>query len=80
VCDCYDGYGSSDGAAAVGSQGDCGFKYLTNVTNNDNGTLVTTLCPFEMNGVNASEPIFCSGQGTCNAFAQTCTCNAGYSK
>mmetsp|Transcript_635 Transcript_635/g.1457 ORF Transcript_635/g.1457 Transcript_635/m.1457 type:complete len:767 (-) Transcript_635:2005-4305(-) len=77
-CDCYDGYGSSDGAGSAGTQGDCGFKYLTNVTNDNNGTLVTTLCPFEMNIENATQAVYCSGHGTCNAFLQTCSCDAGY--
>lgn len=80
ACDCYDGYGSSDGAGAAGSQGDCGFKYLSNVTNDNNGTLVTTLCPFEMNVENATEPVYCSGHGVCNAFIQECSCDSGYSK
>jgi hypothetical protein len=50
------------------------------VTNDNNGTLVTTLCPFEMNVENATEPVYCSGHGVCNAFIQECSCDSGYSK
>jgi hypothetical protein len=62
----------------IGTRGDCGYKYLNNVTHNDNGTVVTSLCPFEKNLANLSQPIYCSGHGSCLAFSQTCSCDAGY--
>mmetsp|Transcript_6213 Transcript_6213/g.9365 ORF Transcript_6213/g.9365 Transcript_6213/m.9365 type:complete len:755 (+) Transcript_6213:104-2368(+) len=77
ACQCFAGYGSSNGFGEVGTRGDCGYQFSTNTTQNVNGTEVITGCPYEYNGINSTK-LFCSGHGTCNFHLGTCTCDDGY--
>ena len=78
ACDCFEGYGSSDGFGNAGTRGDCGYQYLGNVTwNVTNVTSVTTMCPYVYVEQNQTR-FFCSGHGSCNVMTGKCTCDAGY--
>lgn len=86
VCECYDGYKSSDGMGGHGTRGDCGYQYqeynnytsyatVKNSTDNTTELMLTRIyskCPFEYNAL-------CSGNGTCNELTGQCGCNTGYS-
>lgn len=79
ICDCFDGYGSSDGFGNVGTRGDCGYMFSATTTYNINGTLVTTGCPYEVNGINGTKE-FCSGNGYCDGITDTCVCYSGFGR
>lgn len=71
VCECYDGFRSSNGMGGNGTIPDCGFRYATDVVYTSNGTTFTTSCPV-VNGE------ICAGNGTCNEASGVCSCNSGY--
>lgn len=75
VCNCFDGYGSSDGNGNVGTRGDCGYIYSLTTTYDINGTPVVSGCPYELNGINGTLE-FCSGNGVC--VADSCVCYSGF--
>lgn len=79
-CECFSGYGTSDGRGALGSRGDCGYQYSVNVTVDVNGTAVETGCPYVMNSIYNESKVFCSGHGNCSFFYGTCECDEGYGK
>ena len=77
ICDCFDGYGSSDGFGNLGTRGDCGYKFSSSITHIINNVPVSSGCPYEYNGINSTQ-LFCSGHGTCNMGTGTCTCVTGF--
>mmetsp|Transcript_4445 Transcript_4445/g.7320 ORF Transcript_4445/g.7320 Transcript_4445/m.7320 type:complete len:515 (-) Transcript_4445:182-1726(-) len=72
VCECYDGFRSSDGLGLPGNRGDCGYRYQAEFNYTRNGTTFATSCP-----VNFDNQI-CSGNGTCEESTGVCTCFSGY--
>lgn len=70
VCDCFDGFLSSNGLGGAGSRGDCGHFHWNMGTHP-----VDLFCPIFVNSdTNASE--LCSGHGVCTA--GSCICTSGY--
>ncbi len=70
ICDCFDGFVSSDGLGNLGSRGDCGHFYWNMAT-----YPTSQFCPYYTNSAtNLTE--LCSGHGTCSSGA--CICDTGY--
>lgn len=75
LCNCFDGYTSSDGMGKVGSRGDCGYLLHFNqsypVGSGNKTHLLHTPCPFTNGKV-------CSGNGHCTNSTGMCICKEGY--
>ena len=75
TCECYGGYGNSDGRGGQGTIGDCGYRQYSsyNYTVTNSTTVVHTPCPYALDAV-------CAGNGTCNTATGLCSCFSGYSE
>jgi hypothetical protein len=76
LCNCFDGYTSSDGMGNIGNRGDCGYMLEFNhsypLGTGNRTYYVHTPCPFVQN-----KP--CTGHGKCSNLGK-CECDVGYGK
>ena len=72
LCECFEGFRSSNGLGGNGSIPDCGYRYIRNTEIEVNNATIATLCPVAEDGQR------CSGTGFCEEFTGTCQCYAGY--
>lgn len=86
ICQCFNGYASSDGMGNSGTRGDCGYQYLSNsdivyTIGVFHNVTVQSSCAYlkNLNQSNANASIaLCSGHGDCDVVSGICSCHTGF--